>query len=128
MTELHPIDPPPKLVGDWLSEAGELHLLIPANLDYLATRAAQWGADQEREAIEHWLITGPYGASIACAAQNLIADLRAARRPKPPSLKEQALKLLAKTNEPIMVGTPMYRFNEADADTLRRAIEALPDE
>jgi hypothetical protein len=89
-------------------------------LQLFANCVAQWGADQELEAIEHWLITGPYGASIACAAQNLIADLRAARRPKPPSLKEEALK--ARRN--------VWRSSgdSASWEILDRAIEALPDE
>ena len=124
MAELHPVTPPPELVGDWLTEAADLHLLTPANLNYLAARAAQWGADQEREAIEHWLITGPYGASIACTAQNLIADLRAARRPKPPSLKEQALEAFER-----FIGSNNGIVDDMrDGSLIRRAIEALPDE
>jgi hypothetical protein len=69
----------------------------------VADKAAQWGwdqrehevqeqADQELEAVEHWLITGPYGASIVTSAPTLVGDLRAARRPKPPTLAECALE------------------------------------
>jgi hypothetical protein len=70
-------------------------------------RAAQWGSDQrgaineaqlqeraeqELEACCEWLNQSPYGASLA--VNGVIEQLRAARRPKPPSLKEQALKRL----------------------------------
>ena len=40
------ITPPPELVGQWLTEAGDLQLWTPSSLNYLATQAAQWGADQ----------------------------------------------------------------------------------
>jgi hypothetical protein len=85
----HPITPPPKLVGDWLTEAADLHLLIPSNLNYLATRAAQWGADQELEALLVWLRVKDFN--------NLASDLLAARRPKPPSLAEQGMDALRQT-------------------------------
>jgi hypothetical protein len=49
----------------------------------IAIQAAQWGADQELEACCEWLAyEGHEHEHLA---------LRAARRPKPPSLKEQAL-------------------------------------
>jgi hypothetical protein len=45
--------------------------------------------------------------------------LRAARRPKPPSLKEQALALLEPGETRLL--------NREQQDVIRRAIEALPD-
>ncbi len=50
-------------------------------------RAAQWGADQELEACCEWL-----EQQTLCGHQDLLRSFRAARRPKPPSLKERALK------------------------------------
>jgi len=47
------------------------------------TVAAQWGADQELEACCEWLMY-----------ENDRQGLRAACRPKPPSLKEQAIAVL----------------------------------
>ncbi len=115
MTERHPITPPPKLVGDWLTEAANLHLLTPANLDYLATRAAQWGADQEFEAGTQLLdINGCPGVWIDM--------LRAARRPKPPSLKQQALLQLDTLNEDLAM-----HGRGCDLSQIRRALEALDD-
>jgi hypothetical protein len=78
----------------------------------LATRAAQWGADQELEACCAYL--------VRCAQWEPedVAELRAARRPKPPSLKEQALDELVAAE----------RLYPADWSTIRRALEALPND
>ena len=84
MTQQHPITPPPELVQQWWAEA----LKTPsANaFAFLATRAAQWGADQELEACLR-LVEIDAGED----AYDFARYIRAARRPKPPSLKEQAL-------------------------------------
>jgi hypothetical protein len=74
----------------------------------VATRAAQWGADQELEACCEW--TQGYAE---CGD-----SLRAVRRPKPPSLKEQALEILQRLSK--------YQ-EDSDWDTIRRALEALPE-
>lgn len=53
-----------------------------------------------------------------------LAD-RAARRPKPPSLKEQALKALdSATYQP---GTDFKQIDPIRSAILRRALEQLPD-
>ena len=49
------------------------------------------------------------------------SDLRAARRPKPPSLKELALQKLAWLEDE-------SAGDQAAFDTIRRALEALPDD
>jgi hypothetical protein len=102
-----PITPSPELVTKWILESD-----IPSEDMYegIATRAAQWGADQELEACCNWVAV----ESIAAAT-----ELRSWRRPKPPSLKEQALALL-------QPGEPRL-FNSEMQDTLRRALEALPE-
>jgi hypothetical protein len=79
-------------------------------------QAAQWGADQELEALLVWLRVKGF--------DNLAADLLASRRPKPPSLKEQALKALKRQSTrsiPSLVSSN-------DCDTIRRALEALSDD
>ena len=114
------ITPPPKLVGEWLTEAADLHLLIPSNLDYLATRAAQWGANQELEACCEWLDTQPEWRDA----------LRTARRPKPPSLKEQAIAALSEMSiEPCLINdVDVNAAVCAKYNTIRRALEALPND
>jgi hypothetical protein len=100
MTEQHSITPPPTLVEKWYQEYDSLCPRPPLDV-YIATRAAQWSADQEREAIIHWLITGPYGFSVAANHKNLVHDLRAARLPKPLTLAEQ---VTAKLDDAVMRG------------------------
>jgi hypothetical protein len=82
----------------------------------IAIQAAQWGADQELEACCEWLDT----EKILTKDGGYIRKLRAARRPKPPSLKEQALAALMA----LEIDEPGY---EGTYNTIRRALEALDD-
>jgi hypothetical protein len=109
-----PITPPPELVREWM-ERTEYDEHTWFYESYIAERAAQWGADQELEACCLWLNGG------SKIDYDTAALLRAARRPKPPSLKEQALTALTRytTGETILT-------NES-VDTIRRALEQLDD-
>jgi hypothetical protein len=83
----HPVKVSPELFTEWLSEAMLEYDSKPGTVASLvADKAAQWGADQELEASVNWLIENqnPRWAEA----------LRAARRPKPPSLAEQATTAL----------------------------------
>lgn len=83
MTE-HPITPPPELVAMWAGFSARHH--SEGSVDYvldLATKAAQWGADQELEAC---------CALLELSDSNVRDFLQSARRPKTPSLKKRALK------------------------------------
>ena len=102
----HPITPPSELLDEWCMD------LTLINWRDIATKAAQWGADQELEACCAWLDkrfrTDPFFSK----------SLRIARRPKPPSLKEQALHEL----------NDVYnrdKIDDSTYDTIRRALEAL---
>jgi hypothetical protein len=108
MTE-HPITPPPELVQQWWTEF-ERTEPDTDSLVFIATQAARWGADQELEACVEWLIMSPVRTE---------EYLRAARRPKPLSLKEQALQALDKTWAAGYIKTE-------SADTIRHALEQLP--
>ncbi len=108
----HPITPPPELVRQWSQNRG--YSCADELWDYLATQAAQWGADQELEACCEWL----HWQNLATHA-DLIPSLRAARRPKPPSLKERALQAWAS----VEAGTD----DQTAMAVIRRALEALPE-
>jgi hypothetical protein len=114
MINQHPITPPPELVQQWrkTSSTGEPHF----SPQYLATQAARWGADQELEACAEWLDQN-------CGrCWELLAELRAARRPKPPSLKEQALLQL----DTLSADLTMHGMG-CDLFQIRRALETLDD-
>ena len=112
MTNQHPITPPPELVEEWIKDANHNAPVFAQ----VAVMGAQWGADQELEACCEWLVRN---YSYPEAGN----PLRAARRPKPPSLKEQALGAL---NLMLMFVPPGNQLEQGD--TIRRALEALPNE
>jgi hypothetical protein len=111
----HPITPPPELVQQWIldKQLGEFYSELNDPEQYFATQAAQWGADQELEACCEWL----HWQNLATHSE-LIPSLRAARRPKPPSLKEQALSILDDASD---------QLDAAHENIIRRALEALDD-
>jgi len=119
MTDQHPIIPSPVLIKQWRDDWFENDQVEYSEYSYLATRAAQWGyqqADQELEACIAWFDTYIPG-------YELVADrLRAARRPKPPSLKEQALQALG-----LLIPFIGDEDKRTEADTIRRALEQLND-
>lgn len=123
MTE-HPITPPPELVGEWLCDDGypwdpseNVTVTITTNrLDNVATKAARWGADQELEACKQVILKQKWFAAPGFR----LDQLHNARRPKPLSLKQQALEALRRAEEG-------WRPIPDDCDTIRRALEQLDD-
>ena len=122
----HPITPPPELVHQMTDHFVDTTKMVSLNqLPELVAKwassmfgyyeAAQWGADQELEACCEWIpeLT-PWDAE----------QLRIARRPKPPSLKEQALEALQFVDEKLDL--PLHNHCNA-IHTIRRALEALDD-
>lgn len=101
------ITPPPELVQQWWEEADQYQDDPKTYFDYVATEAAQWGANQELNECCHLLRLQGF---------DVVDDLRAARRPKPPSLKEQAIAVLEDT-----------KLDAAHYNILLRALEQLPD-
>lgn len=117
MTQQHPITPLPELIKDWHDEWNESDQIVHSAYTHIAIRAAQWGADQELEACLR-LIEIDAGED----AYDFARYIRAARRPKPSRLKEQALEALAH----IATGPDPTAFLDCQ-DTIRRALEQLPD-
>ena len=111
----HPITPPPELVWEWTALANEEedHEVWSS----IATQAAQWGADQELEACINYF--HEYDTSWGENSE-LITGLRTARRPKPPSLKEQALSELNLTADP-----DGAELSQTQVELIRKALEAL---
>ena len=99
-----PITPPLGLINQWWDEAKQNAKYDEPIGPLVATKAAQWGADQELDACCEW--TQSYAE---CGDA-----LRLARRPMTPSLKEQALRAL--------------EDDDIDVYLIRRALEALPND
>ena len=111
----HPITPPPELVEQWIAEIWHegTPVRVAASDLHIATQAARWGSDQELEACcEH--------LKRIWSPSDTIDSLRAIRRPKPPSLKEQALAVIE--NSAIC-----DHLSPEHAAILRRALEQLDE-
>jgi hypothetical protein len=87
------ITPPPELVQQWRAASSNVPATLSTEteprrdyIDYIAARAAQWGADKELEACCEWLhdtwVEDP---------EDIVPELRADRRPKPLSPAAQTV-------------------------------------
>jgi len=112
MTHEHPITLPPEVLQQLRSKAPAEGWFRDA---WIAEQAAKWGADQELEACCEW-IADWYGHGC----NEVIGNLRTSRRPKPPSLKEQALIHFDSY-------AASFETSGGDSDLIRRALEQLPD-
>lgn len=110
------ITPPSELVQQWF--LGAKAMPVDQWVTDVATQAARWGADQELEACCEWLDRNNQWARCD------IDELRDGRRPKPLSLKEQALVAL----NAIALGADDTREFYQDIETIKTALEALPDD
>ena len=111
----HPITPPPELVQQWKRTAPH-QSNEHEHYHYITLCAAQWGADQELEAC--------LGEVSFLNSQALADRVRAARRTKPPSLKEQALQALGRFSANAHANADKMM---ADFELLRCAVEQLDD-
>jgi hypothetical protein len=101
----HPMVPPNILLKKWEDSWFEEE----EHPDVLLIRAYQAGADAELEACCEWLQDPDLNVDTY--------KFRAARRARPPSLKEQALEVLEDAN-----------LDAAHYNIILRALEALPDD
>ena len=119
----HLLTPPPELVRQWMERTSyDEHTWFYES--YIAEQAAKWGWDQREPEIQ-----ADVDAELEACVQtlkdqgwyNVADDLRAARRPKAPSLKEQALSDLKNVYNADMIDDTTF-------ENIRRALEALSDE
>ena len=114
----HQIEVRADLFAEWLAEGRKRYSEPALIAGFVAEKAAEWAADQQLEACCEWLET-----NSVCYHERLVPSLRAAMRPKPPSLKEQALAEL----EEIMDELHEATGSGFTASAIRRAIESIPD-
>lgn len=111
----HPITPSLELVDHWF-DGDEYDL---------ATKAARWGADQQLAEDAKWLdhnaLSEPHLKIIPVGE-----SLKEAMRPKPPSLKDQALQALANADgaDHPVISTVLTADQHA---LIRKALEQLDD-
>jgi hypothetical protein len=128
MTNQHPITPPPELVRQWIPAGWDCSPnTFTTLLMRIADNAALWShdhckskikaaTDQELKACVEWLENNDCDDP-----QDVALRLRAARRPKPPSLRKQAYDAL----DTYIYGEPDPKDKERTYNTIRRALEAL---
>jgi len=124
MTNQHPITLPPAILQKLRSTAPTSGWHRDA---WIAEQAAQWGADQELEACCEWF--QEFYKTESWVKHDL-KHFRAARRPKPLSLKEQALNGLEKVESFTLgqlEGVSVFDEYKTHVDNIRRALEALPE-
>jgi len=114
MTE-HPMQPTDeqlaKWESDWFSER--------ENADVLLIQAFQAGADAELDRWKEWI------EDVDCdEPQEGRERFLASRRPKVPSLKQQACDAL----DAYVYGNPDHGDKQNTYNAIRRALEALPDD
>jgi hypothetical protein len=114
------ITPSPELVQQWFKQAHES--ADPDNqlsyYDFIATAAAQWGADQELNACCEWQKYHLHSGT------QLNKQLRTARRPKPLSEADQALAALDIAPK---AGEPTITVDVDQYDTILRALQRLKE-
>jgi hypothetical protein len=104
MTNQHPITPPFEIMDQWCMDFYEL-----GSWRDIAIKAAHWGADQELEATLELMETLNIRG---------VEYIRNVRRPKPPSLKAQAL---------IEFNSLLGDSKDEGAAIILRALETMPD-
>jgi hypothetical protein len=110
----HPLTPPPELVQEWFSKALKEKPSAAELTRIIAACAAQWGADCELERCCE--VLNEHNPSAYWGEL-----LRSRRRPKPPSLKEQALWELVDAYN-------LGQIDDSTYDTIRKALKALPND
>jgi hypothetical protein len=112
----HPITPPSELLQLWF----EQHHDYDKGINELLIEAAQYGADQELQACIEWMTRMGYWGDDGKA----IPALYAARRPKPLSLKEQAMRVLLECGYTL---DGRMELEPEDIHIIQRALESIDE-
>ena len=114
MTNQHPISVPQELLNQWCRwNPGQ----TPEGLwRKIANNAAQWGADAELEKCCEWLKLEGH--------EHEHAELREARRPKPPTEVDQAFAALGRAPK---VGVPTIAIDVDQYDAITRALRRMKE-
>jgi hypothetical protein len=115
MTNSFPIPSlPPELVQQWR------HSWLPSHgefVEYVATQAAQWGADQEL------LACGNYLKQCAAWEEEDVTEFYNYRRPRPLGLKELALESVKRFEK----SGEFFSDQMRELELIRKALETIND-
>ena len=113
MIDQHPVTILADTITEWRTFYRKTYKGNLSEIDYIAANSAQWGADKELDACCDWLSWRH--------SRHISDQLRYTRRPKPPSLKEQALEALK------VLPTPagQVTLDITDLNIIRQALEQL---
>jgi hypothetical protein len=109
----HPIIPPSELLQLWFEQHDDYN----KGINELLIEAARWGADKEL------LACGNYLKQCAAWEEEDVIEFYNYRRPKSPSLKEQALMALEDGDT-----GPGASLTSNEVSIIRRALEQLPND
>jgi CRISPR/Cas system-associated exonuclease Cas4 (RecB family) len=113
----HPITPPPELVVEWADTIYQQTECDDQRDLYVATRAAQWGADQEL------LACGNYLKQCAAWEEEDVTEFYNYRRPRPLSLKELALESVKRFEK----SGEFFSDQMRELEFIRKALETIDD-
>jgi hypothetical protein len=111
------LTPPPELVQHWRDQApvGRDIWAAKRREEFIAMQASRWGADQQLEECKrYWMTHGICPEDVVRMRENL--------RPRPPSLKEQALDSWDRLRN-----EAWCQEIDFDLDLIRRALKMLPE-
>jgi hypothetical protein len=121
MTNQHPITPPPELVQQWDEECESGNNSEVSNtfdaLQWFASKAARWGADQEL------LACGNYLKQCAAWEEEDVTEFYNYRRPRPLSLKELALESVKRFEK----SGEFFSDQMRELEFIRKALETIND-
>lgn len=115
MIEQHLITPPLELVQQWEKDWRHSKVKHTKLEFYIAFEAAQWGADQELKACCDWFQDF---YKLETWMERDLKALRTVRRPKPVTLKQQALEAARIELNP----------EGKNGSLILKALEALPND
>jgi len=121
-----PLEPPLELVQRWGNSSQAWFEESNDHWDYeqhIANLAAKWGADQELTACCDFALTAKV-CGTQFQRQMLVRQLKERRRPVEESIKEKAFDALYT----IAVGDKEARWNFKEIETIRQALELLPND
>jgi hypothetical protein len=111
------LTPPPELVREWNQDAIGTHFEPYGYSEFIATRAAQWGADQEL------LACGNYLKQCAAWEEEDVTEFYNYRRPRPLSLKELALESVKRFEK----SGEFFSDQMRELEFIRKALETIND-